>query len=377
MRTPLLITPGSEQVRATIERDGLLADLEAIGATVLANACGPCIGQWQRDDIVKGEVEHDRQLVQPQLPGPQRRQRGDAVVHRLAGDGRRLRARRSPRLRLHARCAHRARRHRGAARAARTPTTCPSKGFDPGESGFLAPASRPVDGRGDRAPRLASGSSCSGRSRRGTARISTACACCSRRWGSAPPTTSRPRVRGCATAVTSRTSRATCSSARTTRSLPGDTGKGVDDARNGADDRAAARAREAYHDAGIEWVASRRRELRRGFVARARGDGAARTGRARRDRAVVRAYPRGEPEEAGRPAAAFANPADYDKVRVDDTVDVAGLADLAPGRPVTCRPAPRRRHERRGRRRRTRCRDEHIDWFRAGSALNLLAAKAS
>ena len=51
-----MITPGSEQVRATIERDGLLADLEAIGATVLANACGPCIGQWQRDDIVKGEV---------------------------------------------------------------------------------------------------------------------------------------------------------------------------------------------------------------------------------------------------------------------------------------------------------------------------------
>ena len=48
-KTQLLITPGSEQVRATIERDGLLADLEAIGATVLANACGPCIGQWERD----------------------------------------------------------------------------------------------------------------------------------------------------------------------------------------------------------------------------------------------------------------------------------------------------------------------------------------
>jgi aconitate hydratase len=54
-RVPLLVTPGSEQVRATIERDGLLADLEAIGATVLANACGPCIGQWERTDIKKGE----------------------------------------------------------------------------------------------------------------------------------------------------------------------------------------------------------------------------------------------------------------------------------------------------------------------------------
>ncbi|MFT5222636.1 MAG: aconitate hydratase, partial [Glaciecola sp.] len=54
-KTPLLITPGSEQVRATIERDGLLGDLEAIGAVVLANACGPCIGQWKRDDIKKGD----------------------------------------------------------------------------------------------------------------------------------------------------------------------------------------------------------------------------------------------------------------------------------------------------------------------------------
>ncbi len=54
-RTPLLVTPGSEQVRATIERDGLLGDLESIGATVLANACGPCIGQWARDDVAEGQ----------------------------------------------------------------------------------------------------------------------------------------------------------------------------------------------------------------------------------------------------------------------------------------------------------------------------------
>ena len=49
-KVDLLITPGSEQTRATIERDGILADLEAVGATVLANACGPCIGQWSRPE---------------------------------------------------------------------------------------------------------------------------------------------------------------------------------------------------------------------------------------------------------------------------------------------------------------------------------------
>ena len=54
-KVPLMVTPGSEQTRVTIERDGYLKDLEAIGATVLANACGPCIGQWKRDDIKEGE----------------------------------------------------------------------------------------------------------------------------------------------------------------------------------------------------------------------------------------------------------------------------------------------------------------------------------
>ncbi|MBV8753937.1 MAG: aconitate hydratase [Hyphomicrobiales bacterium] len=45
---PLLVTPGSEQVRATIERDGQMQSLKDIEGVVLANACGPCIGQWRR-----------------------------------------------------------------------------------------------------------------------------------------------------------------------------------------------------------------------------------------------------------------------------------------------------------------------------------------
>ena len=50
-KIPLLVTPGSEQVRATIERDGQIKMLDDIGATVLANACGPCIGQWSRPEL--------------------------------------------------------------------------------------------------------------------------------------------------------------------------------------------------------------------------------------------------------------------------------------------------------------------------------------
>ncbi|MBI1308293.1 MAG: aconitate hydratase [Proteobacteria bacterium] len=56
LQCPLMVTPGSEQVHATIQRDGQLAKLEKLGATVLANACGPCIGQWKRDDVKEGTV---------------------------------------------------------------------------------------------------------------------------------------------------------------------------------------------------------------------------------------------------------------------------------------------------------------------------------
>lgn len=51
---PLLVTPGSEQIRATIERDGQMGALRSVGATVLANACGPCIGQWSRPELERG-----------------------------------------------------------------------------------------------------------------------------------------------------------------------------------------------------------------------------------------------------------------------------------------------------------------------------------
>ena len=53
-KSKFTITPGSEQVRATIQRDGQMAAFEEVGGIVLANACGPCIGQWDRRDVKKG-----------------------------------------------------------------------------------------------------------------------------------------------------------------------------------------------------------------------------------------------------------------------------------------------------------------------------------
>ncbi|KAJ1757859.1 Aconitate hydratase mitochondrial, partial [Coemansia sp. RSA 1824] len=55
VKSDFIVTPGSEQIRATTERDGLLEIFRQAGGTILANACGPCIGQWARHDVKKGE----------------------------------------------------------------------------------------------------------------------------------------------------------------------------------------------------------------------------------------------------------------------------------------------------------------------------------
>ena len=55
-KSPVFVSPGSEQIRATLERDDTLSTFESAGATVLSNACGPCIGQWRRPETSKNAV---------------------------------------------------------------------------------------------------------------------------------------------------------------------------------------------------------------------------------------------------------------------------------------------------------------------------------
>lgn len=55
MGQQFIVTPGSTQIKNTIERDGQMRVFNEVGATLMANACGPCIGQWRRDDVKKGE----------------------------------------------------------------------------------------------------------------------------------------------------------------------------------------------------------------------------------------------------------------------------------------------------------------------------------
>ncbi len=78
-KSRFLVTPGSDMIFETIERDGQMKTLESIGATVMANACGPCIGQWKRDDIEKGQTDTIITSFNRNFPG-----RNDANPQTLA-----------------------------------------------------------------------------------------------------------------------------------------------------------------------------------------------------------------------------------------------------------------------------------------------------
>jgi aconitate hydratase len=72
-KTKFFVTPGSEQIRATLERDGILRTFEEAGGVVLSNACGPCIGQWYRNDVKEGERNTSKDIssfISPKLKHP-------------------------------------------------------------------------------------------------------------------------------------------------------------------------------------------------------------------------------------------------------------------------------------------------------------------
>jgi len=81
-KVPFMVTPGSDRVMGTIERDGLMGDLLDAGATVLANACGPCIGQWQREDVPNGQRNS---IVTSYNRNFRRRADGNAETHAFIG----------------------------------------------------------------------------------------------------------------------------------------------------------------------------------------------------------------------------------------------------------------------------------------------------
>jgi len=370
VKTPLLITPGSEQVRATIERDGLLADLEAIGATVLANACGPCIGQWQRDDIVKGEKNTIVSSFNRNFPA---RNDGNAATLSFIGSPETVTAMaltgrldvdfvRSPVV-----------ADDGTKVQLEAPSAdeLPSRGFDPGESGFAAPSSDPdsveivVSSDSERLQLLEPFPAWDGQDFTGLQVLLKAAGKCTTDHIS--PAGPWLRYRGHLENISGNL----FIGANNAFALD-EPGLGVD-----VRDHSVVKLPDlakAYKEAGISWVAIGDENY---------GEGSSREHAAMEPRfmggraVIVRSFARiheANLKKQGVLALTFANPLDYERVLADDKVDILDLAALAPGRPVkvVLRHVDGRSDEIETTHTMS---EEHIAWFIAGSALNLLAAQ--
>ena len=370
-RTRLLVTPGSEQIRATIVRDGLMDDFEALGATVLANACGPCIGQWDRS----GEEGH--------TPG-----RANVIVtsynrnfpKRNDGDAATLAFVTSPETVIGLALAGTIDfdpvngtlvNDDGEAVALAEPAgiELPPDGFDPGAETFVAP---PADGfavevgvspDSERLQLLEPFAPWDGRDYEDLPVIAKARGKCTTDHISAAGPWLRYRGH--------------------LENISGNLYLGVVNAFDGyevghgrnqltGEVQSLPDIAREYHAAGLRWV----------FIGDSNtGEGSSREHAAMEPRfrgcvlALARSFARIHEtnlKKQGVLALTFADPADYERIGEDDRVAVRGLADLAPGRPVTVEvTAPGGAvwafegcHTLSG---------EQIEWFRAGSALNIIS----
>jgi aconitate hydratase len=369
VQTPLMITPGSEQVRATIERDGLLGVFEAAGATVLANACGPCIGQWARPADAN---DHVNTIVTSYNRNFPKRNDGSAntlafvtspetvVALALAGtldfdpiEGTLTSA---------------------SGEAVKLPEPIgeelPAQGFTPGDNTFVPP---PADGSGievkvsptsDRLQLLEPFAPWDGddfvdlpvllkaKGKCTTDHISMAGPWL--KYRGHLENISGNLFLGAVNAFTDAVGEGKDQLDGQTRSFP-------DIAKH-------------YHEAGQPWVAVGDENWGEGSSR----EHAAMEPRFRGCRAIiVRSFARiheANLKKQGVLALTFADPASYDLIGEDDRISIIGLAGLAPGKPVECTvthpdgstDAFVTNHT---------MSDEHIRWFRAGSALNIIRAE--
>ncbi|MAB88726.1 MAG: aconitate hydratase [Planctomycetes bacterium] len=370
-RVPFLVTPGSEQVRATIERDGILSDLEAIGATVLANACGPCIGQWTRTDIQPGE---DNSIVTSFNRNFQKRNDGNANTLAFIGSPEIVTA-----LALAGTLAYDPLTEsltNGSGEQVRLEAPVadelPKDGFESGEAGYIAP---PQDGSAvevevaadsERLARLAPFPAWDGTDIEGAfVLVKVKGKCTTDHISAAGPWL---RFRGHLDRISDNMYLGA------NNAFTGEVGKGTNQLSNEAGQSLPDVAR-SYKAAGRPWVV---------FGDTNYGEGSSREHAAMSPRwlgcraVVAKSFARiaeTNLKKQGILALTFAEPGDWDKVLESDQIAIVGLAHLAPREPVelVLRHAD-------GSLDTIRCNhsmtDQQVGWFKAGSSLNLIREHA-
>ncbi len=368
LRAPLLVTPGSEQIRATIQRDGQIDAFESAGATVLANACGPCIGQWKREDLEGDEQNTIVTSFNRNFPG-----RNDANRNTLAFIG-------SPELVVATAFAGEMgfdprsdaiATDGGEFRfSAPTGDELPAGGFDAGDEGYIAP---PDDGSGvdvivspesNRLQRLTPFPAWDGddysflsvliktQGKTTTDHIS--------------PAGSWLRFRGHLENISGNLF------SGGVNAFTSGTGTTLNQISGQADQPINEVAR-AYKDAGIRWVAVGDENY---------GEGSSREHASMEIRwsggyvVIARSFARiaeTNLKKQGILALTFSDPDHYDLVGERDRISVLGLADFAPGQPLTLRIDHEDGSSDEVAVNHTFT-EEQITWFQAGSALNKIAA---
>jgi aconitate hydratase len=366
VKTDLLITPGSEQVRATIERDGLLEVFEAAGARVLANACGPCIGQWSRPPEATEQLNtivtsYNRNFPKRNDGSPNTKAfvTSPETVVALALAGTLEFDPLNDTLTNHA----------GEQVRLIVPVgeELPATGFTPGESGFIAPPEDrssvdvAVSPDSDRLQLLEPFAPWDGRDYEELPILLKAVGKCTTDhiYMAGPWLSYRGHLENISGNLF----------LGATNAFTGATGEGKD-VLDGTTKSFPDIARD-YHRAGQPWVAVGDENWGEGSSR----EHAAMEPRFRGCRAIiVRSFARiheANLKKQGVLALTFDDPSTYDAIGEDDRVSILGLADLAPGELVECR-----LHQPDGTTRTFHCRhtmsEEHIAWFRAGSALNII-----
>ncbi|MCH8351206.1 MAG: aconitate hydratase [Chloroflexi bacterium] len=364
---PLMVTPGSEQVRATIERDGQLESLRAIGGTVLANACGPCIGQWRRS---REASEAPNTIVTSYNRNFPRRNDGQPQTMNFIT---------SPEITVALALAGRlsfnpltdtvtdSQGNEVKLQPPKPAPDVPERGFDPGDSNFIAPPEDGsnievvVDPNSQRIEIMEPWDPWDGNDvLEAPVAMKVQGKCTTDHISPAGPWLS---LRG----HLSKFSENFLMGA--TNAYTGEAGKGLD-VLSGETDQAVSKIARHYQAEGLKWVVIGDHNY---------GEGSSREHAALSPRllggaaVIARSFARIHEtnlKKQGLLALTFSSPDDYDRVREDDRVSLTGLKDLAPGKPVDCT-----LHHSDGTTESLKLNhtfgESQIEWFRVGSALNL------
>ncbi|MEW6509359.1 MAG: aconitate hydratase [Bacteroidota bacterium] len=367
-RSEFTITPGSEQVRATIERDGHLRVLTDVGGKVLANACGPCIGQWKRHDVKKGDKNSIITSFNRNFAG---RNDANPDTHAFVA---------SPEIVTAFALAGRLTfnpltdtltNDRGEQVTLSPPSgdELPAKGFTPGERGYVAPARNGsavrvnVNPASDRLQVLTPFAPWDGREFSDLPVLLKARGKCTTDHIS--PAGRWLKYRGHLDNISNNLF------SGAVNAFTGEAGVGKN-VLTGERKEFSAVARE-YKATGLGWVAVGDENY---------GEGSSREHAAMEPRwlggraIIVKSFARIHEtnlKKQGMLPLTFANPADYDRIREDDRINITGLAGFAPGVPLHMLIKHADGTVEESLLNHT-FNENQIGWFKAGSALNLISA---